>query len=151
MNEILRSPVFIWLAFMIVFIVVEIITVGLTSIWFAGGAFTALLAALAGFSPVLQTASFFAVSLILLFFTRPFVLKYVKPHNVKTNYEDVIGREVQVTRRIDNRAQTGTAVCNGLEWTARSVDDGIVIEAGETAVAVEIKGVKLFVKPIKEV
>ena len=151
MNEILRSPVFIWLAFMIVFIVVEIITVGLTSIWFAGGAFTALLAALAGFSPVLQTASCFAVSLILLFFTRPFVLKYVKPHNVKTNYEDVIGREVQVTRRIDNRAQTGTAVCNGLEWTARSVDDGIVIEAGETAVAVEIKGVKLFVKPIKEV
>lgn len=151
MNEILRTPVFIWLAFMIVFIVVEIITVGLTSIWFAGGAFTALLAALAGFSPVLQTASFFAVSLILLFFTRPFVLKYVKPHNVKTNYEDVIGREVQVTRRIDNRAQTGTAVCNGLEWTARSVDDGIVIEAGETAVAVEIKGVKLFVKPIKEV
>ncbi len=151
MNEILRSPVFIWLAFMIVFIVVEIITVGLTSIWFAGGAFTALLAALAGLSPVLQTVSFFAVSLILLFFTRPFVLKYVKPHNVKTNYEDVIGREVQVTRRIDNRAQTGTAVCNGLEWTARSVDDGIVIEAGETAVAVEIKGVKLFVKPIKEV
>ena len=75
----------------------------------------------------------------------------MKPHNVKTNYEDVIGREVQVTRRIDNRAQTGTAVCNGLEWTARSVDDGIVIEAGETAVAVEIKGVKLFVKPIKEV
>ena len=146
MNEILRSPVFIWLAFMIVFIVVEIITVGLTSIWFAGGAFTALLAALAGLSPVLQTVSFFAVSLILLF-----VLKYVKPHNVKTNYEDVIGREVQVTRRIDNRAQTGTAVCNGLEWTARSVDDGIVIEAGETAVAVEIKGVKLFVKPIKEV
>lgn len=151
MKEILLSPVFIWLAFMIIFIAAEIITVGLTSIWFAGGALTALLAALAGFSPVLQSVLFFAVSFVLLFFTRPFALKYVKPHNIKTNYEDVIGREVQVTRRIDNRAETGTAVCNGLEWTARSIDDGIVIEAGESAFVEEIKGVKLYVRLKKEI
>lgn len=146
MREFLLSPIFIWLALMIVCIVVEIITVGLTSIWFAGGAFAALLSALCGLSPVIQTIIFLAVSFVLLFFTRPFALKYVKPHNVKTNYEEVIGKDVLVSERIDNREGTGTAVFNGQEWTARSTDDRITIEAGTTAQVAEIKGVKLYVK-----
>lgn len=146
MLDIFLSPVFIWLALMILFIVVEIITVGLASIWFAGGALAALLAGIAGVSVLGQIVLFFAVSLLLLFYTRPFAAKYVKPHNIKTNYEEVIGKEVQVTARIDNRAGTGTAVCNGQEWTARSTDDDAAIEAGETAFVEEIKGVKLFVR-----
>lgn len=38
----------IWIALIIIFAVVEIITVGLTSIWFAGGAVVALLVDAAG-------------------------------------------------------------------------------------------------------
>lgn len=87
MNEFFTSPVFILLALMIVFIVVEIVTVGLTSIWFAGGALAALLCALTGLGLVIQIPVFFVVSFVMLFYTRPFALKYVKPHNVKTNYE----------------------------------------------------------------
>lgn len=146
MQEFFTSPVFIWLAFMIVFIVVEIITVGLTSIWFAGGALAALLAALTGLGIVVQIVIFFGVSFILLFYTRPFALKYVKPHNVKTNYEEIIGKEVLVTERIDNKEETGKAVFNGMEWTARSIEEQSVMEAGEKAHVVEIKGVKLYVK-----
>ncbi len=146
MRDFFLSPVFVWLALMIVFVIAEIITVGLTSIWFAGGALAALLLALAGLSPVVQVVLFFAVSFVLLFFTRPFALKYVKPHNVKTNYEDVIGKDVQVSERIDNRAGTGTAIFNGQEWTARSVDEHTVIEAGATAQVAEIRGVKLYVR-----
>lgn len=146
MQEFFTSPVFIWLAFMIVFIVVEIITVGLTSIWFAGGALAALLAALTGLGIVVQIVIFFGVSFILLFYTRPFALKYVKPHNVKTNYEEIIGKEVLVTERIDNKEETGKAVFNGMEWTARSTEEQSVMEAGEKAQVVEIKGVKLYVK-----
>ncbi len=145
MREFITSPVFIWLALMILFIIAEIITVGLTSIWFAGGALAALLSAIAGFGLVVQVILFFAVSLLLLFFTRPFAMKYVKPHNIRTNYEDVIGREVLVSERIDNRAGTGTAVFNGQEWTARSTEDDVVIEAGIMAQVKEIKGVKLYV------
>ena len=140
------SPVFLWLALMVIFIVVEIITVGLTSIWFAGGALVALLSGVVGMPFIGQVVLFFAVSFVLLFFTRPFAAKYVKPHNIKTNYEEVIGKEVQVTARIDNRAAAGTAVCNGQEWTARSTDDDVTIEAGETAYVEEIRGVKLYVR-----
>ncbi len=145
MSEFLLSPVAIWLALMIIFIVVEIITVGLTSIWFAGGAFASLILALAGWNPVIQIVLFFAVSFVLLFFTKPFVLKYVKPHNVKTNYEEMIGKEVRVTTRIDNREGTGTAVFNGQEWTARSMVYDLVIEAGTMVQVAEIKGVTLYV------
>ncbi len=146
MQEFFTSPVFIWLALMVVFIVVEIITVGLTSIWFAGGALAALLAALTGLGIVVQIVIFFGVSFVLLFYTRPFALKYVKPHNVKTNYEEIIGKEVLVTERIDNKEETGKAVFNGMEWTARSTEERSVMEAGEMAQVVEIKGVKLYVK-----
>ena len=150
MREILSSPVFIWLAVMVLFLVIEIATVGLTSIWFAGGALAALVCALAGITPVLQAASFLAVSLVLVFYTRPFALRFVNPHRVKTNYEDVIGREVQVIKRIDHRADTGTALCSGMEWSARSAEDSGVIEAGETAYVAEIRGVKLYVKRKKQ-
>ena len=146
MFEFLLTPVFLWLAFMVVFIVAEIITVGLTSIWFAGGALIALIAAIAGGSPVIQVILFLVVSVTLLIFTRPFALKYVKPHNVKTNYEALIGKEVQITQRIDNREGTGKAVFNGQEWTARSTADETVMEAGTIARVAEIRGVKLYVK-----
>ena len=46
----------IWIALIIIFAVVEIITVGLTSIWFAGGALVALLVDAAGLGPVWQFA-----------------------------------------------------------------------------------------------
>lgn len=146
MNEFFTSPVFIWLALMIVFIVVEIVTVGLTSIWFAGGALAALLCALTGLGLVIQIPVFFVVSFVMLFYTRPFALKYVKPHNVKTNYEEIIGKDVLVTERIDNKEGTGTAVFNGQEWTARSIRENTVFEAGIVVQVEEIKGVKLYVK-----
>ena len=147
MIDFMLSPVFIWLALMCIFIIVEIITVGLTSIWFAGGALAALFSAIVGMPQIVQIILFFAVSFIFIFFTRPFALKFVKPHNIKTNYEEIIGKEVQVTDRIDNRAGTGTAVCNGQEWTARSMEDDIIIEAGESVQVIDIRGVKLFVRP----
>ncbi len=146
MADFLSTPVFVWLAFMIVFLIAEMVTVGLVSIWFAGGAFAALVLAAAGSSEVLQVIAFFAVSVVLLLFTRPFVRKYVKPHMIKTNYEMMVGKEVRVTERIDNRAGTGTAVCNGMEWSVKSTDYDTVIEAGESAYVTEIKGVTLYVK-----
>lgn len=139
-------PVFLWLALMVIFIVAEIVTVGLTSIWFAGGALVALLSGIVGMPFIGQGVLFFAVSFVLLFFTRPFALKYVKPHNIKTNYEEAIGKEVQVTSRIDNRAAVGTAVYNGQEWTARSTNDDVIIEAGESVYVEDIRGVKLYVR-----
>ena len=104
------EPIIFWIGLIILFLIVEIITVGLTSIWFAGGALAAVIAERAGGPIWLQVVLFFAVSFVLLYFTRPWAMKFVKPKNVKTNYEEVEGKTVRVTRRVDNIAGTGTVV-----------------------------------------
>ena len=126
--------IIVWLALIIFFVVLEIATVGLTSIWLAGGSLAGLICAAFGMGITGQIIVFAAVSFVLLYFTRPWALKYLKPHLVKTNYEEAVGKNVCVTEQIDNVRGTGTAVMNGLEWTARSVDD-----------EKEIKGVTLYV------
>ena len=140
----------IWIVLIIVFAVGEILTVGLTSIWFAGGALAALIVSALGANEVVQVIVFVAVSLILLFFTRPWALKYLKPHLTRTNYEEALEQKVNVTETIDNTKGTGTAVLKGQEWTARAYEDGKVLEAGTLAQVKEIRGVTLYVVPMKE-
>lgn len=135
-----------WIALIVICLIVEIITVGLTSIWFAGGGLLALIACAFGAPVWLQIVLFLALSLALLYFTRPWALKYFNPHRVKTNYEEAVGKSVRITERVDNIAGTGTAVLNGQEWTARTERDDITIEADTIAEVVEVRGVKLIVK-----
>ena len=140
----------IWIALIIIFAVVEIITVGLTSIWFAGGALAAFFMALAGLSFQVQMTVFLAVSFVLLIFTRPFAVKYVNKGTVKTNVDGLVGKKARVLEEIDNGSGSGTAVLNGQEWTARAVRDDLVIHKGETVIVKEIRGVKLMVDRISE-
>ena len=137
--------IIVWLALIIFFVVLEIVTVGLTSIWLAGGSLAGLICAAFGMGITGQIIVFAAVSFVLLYFTRPWALKYLKPHLVKTNYEEAVGKNVCVTEQIDNVRGTGTAVMNGLEWTARSVDDEKTFEPGMIVMVKEIKGVTLYV------
>ena len=140
----------VWLAAMIGLIVIEIITVGLTTIWFAIGAMAAVLVSVAGGGTILQTVVFLATSFILLIFTRPLAVKYISKSRVKTNYEGVIGKVVRITKDVDNVHETGCAVVNGQEWTVRCVDSEKKIMAGQLAKVVDIKGVKLMVEEYKE-
>ena len=133
-----------WLAAFVVFIGIEIGTMALTTIWFAGGALAAFLVTFTGAGIELQLAVFFIVSLALLIFTRPFALKFINKDAVKTNVESLVGRTARVTSRIDNDLATGTAVVDGQEWTARSAD-GTPIAEGAMVEIKEIKGVKLMV------
>lgn len=140
----------VWLFLLAVFLIVEIITVGLTSIWLAGGALVALLLNMAGLNLIWQIAAFFIISFLLLIFTRPFALKFVNSKHEKTNYEGIIGKVVRITERVDNMNGTGTAVVGGQEWTARADDDHLTLEPGDLAKVVKISGVKLIVKRYEE-
>ena len=138
-----------WLIIFAFLILIEIITLGLTTIWFAGGAVVAFLLSLFYDNLPLEIILFVVVSLVLLFFTRPIVKKYFNSTRVKTNYEVIIGKEVLVTTTIDNTIASGMATVNGLEWTARSVN-GDVIEKGSRVIVESIAGVKLMVSAKKE-
>ena len=140
----------IWLGLFIILIIIEIFTVGLTTIWFAGGSLAALLANVLGADIPIQIAVFLIVSCVLLIFTRPWAMTYLNKKRVKTNYESEIGKVIKLTQRVDNMNQTGKSVVNGQEWTVRSKDDGEILEAGTLAKVVAISGVKLIVEKYKE-
>ena len=138
----------IWMALVIIFLVVELVTVGLTTIWLAGGALVAFILAAVGADFWIQLVAFFVVSFVLIFFTRPIAVKYFNPRRTRTNSEELIGEIIKVTRRIDNRSAEGTALAKGLEWSARAVSDDMIIEKDTLVKVIRIEGVKLIVEPV---
>ena len=144
--------VWFWLALAIALLVLELITVQLVSVWFSmGAAATAITTAIvesAGgkLDIVWQVVIFVVVSGALLLFTRKFALKLLKKNKKQeTNLELNIGKIAVVTERIDNVRGEGAVKINGLEWSARSVDDSI-IEKEELVIFKEIQGNKALVE-----
>ena len=134
-----------WLAVFVLLIVIELATMGLTTIWFAGGAVAGFIASMLGANVVIQAVVFFVVSIVLLIFTRPFAVRYINSNKTKTNIDGLIGQEALVLEEINNIRETGCARLEGKEWTARSVDDSVI--PADTVVIVErTEGVKLIVK-----
>lgn len=82
----------IWLVILAVLVVIEIITLGLTTIWFAGGALVALVVSLLGGPVWLQILLFLIVSVVLLIFTRPLAVRYMNKNQQKTNVDSIPGK-----------------------------------------------------------
>lgn len=139
-----------WLIGLAVLLLIEIMTLGLTTIWFAGGALMAFIVAILGAEFWLQFLVFSMVSLILIIFTRPIAVRKLNKNRVKTNYEGLIGKVIKVTKTVDNASQSGEAVVNGQEWTVRSADENVIIEPGTKVRIVNIEGIKLIVTEYKE-
>ena len=142
-------PEMVWLIILALCLIVEIATLGLVTIWFAGGALVTFFVAMLTDSLAVQMVVFLAVSLLLLFFTRPIAKKYYNNKRTKTNVDSLIGEQCKVTEAIDNFNGTGTVLLNGLEWTARSKDE-TVIEAGVRVKVCAVDGVKVIVEKVTE-
>lgn len=140
----------IWLALTAVLLIIEIVTLGLTTIWFAAGALFAFFVALLGMNQGIQIGVFVVVSVVLLFFTRPLAVKYLNTKTIKTNTEALVGKTARVIVDINNLKSQGQVVINGLEWTARSSDDTVVFKIGDAVTIVGIEGVKLIVEGQKK-
>lgn len=136
----------IWLIIFVACIVVEIITMGLTTIWFAGGSLVASVAAAIGAPLWLQIVLFVAVSLLLLYFTRPIAVKYFNKDRVKTNAESLVGKQAIVISEIDNLQGIGQVTVGGQEWSARTTEEGITLPVGSVVIIRAISGVKLMVE-----
>lgn len=135
-----------WLILFIILIVIEIFTMGLTTIWFAGGALAALLMAFIGLSLPVQVGVFIVVSVILLVVTRPIAVKYFNKERLKTNADSLIGQQALVLQDVDTLHAAGLVEVNGQEWSARTEEpDGFIPK--DRIVSIEgIRGVKLIVK-----
>lgn len=135
----------LWLALIILFVVIEAVTIQLVSIWLAVGALAALLPAAMGMPLLVQIIVFLAISVLCLLFTRPFVRKVLVVKKVNTNADRAIGGTGLVTETIDNGLERGRVMVDGLSWKAKSTDNA-VLEAGSRVLVIAIQGVTLIVK-----
>ena len=134
-----------WLILFVALLVIEIATLGLTTIWFAAGALVAFLAAYIGFGVPVQVIIFLAVSIILLILTRPIAIKYFNQERQKTNAESLIGQKAIVIEEVNPLQATGKVEVNGMEWSAKT-EESDRIEVSTVVSIKGIQGVKLIVE-----
>jgi len=142
-------PIIFWAVLLVVFVVVEFATSGLTSIWFALGAAGALLsAAVAPDASLLwlRVVIFAVISGVAVGFTRPLAKKYTMVKESPTNADRVLEMIGIVREPIHNIDGKGAVYVGGKLWTARS-EDGEPIQKGVQVDILRIEGAKLIVRP----
>ncbi len=133
-----------WIIAFVVFLIIEAVSAGLVSIWFAFGSLVALLVTFLGASLWLQVAFFLATSALLLLFTRPITKKWLDVRITKTNADSLVGQKAVVTKAIFPN-EYGQVKIKGQSWTAKSFNDD-AIEVHKEVDIMSIEGVKLIVK-----
>lgn len=140
--------IFVWLGIFIIAILVEILTVELVSVWFAGAAFIAfILSWIPGIPYWGEIISFVLASALLLFCLRPLTTKLLTRKEVKSNIEELIGKKAKVVKKI-SELNNGEIIINGVTWTAVSSEPTIEINEGDIIKIVAINGNKIIVKKI---
>ena len=136
----------VWVAVTIICVVIESLTLSLTTIWFGISAFAMVFLAFTPLPFVAQLFIFVAVAMLLLIFTRPLVKQKLNQKKIATNYERIIGQIALVTKKI-TALDKGSIKINGMEWTA-AVKEDITLEEGSKCIIEEIAGVTAYVKQI---
>ncbi len=135
-----------WVAVTIICVVIESLTLALTTIWFGISAFVMVFLAFTPLPFPAQLFIFVALALVLLIFTRPVVKQKINQKKIATNYERIIGQIAVVTKKI-TALDKGSVKINGMEWTA-AVREDVVLEEGSKCIVEEIAGVTAYVKSI---
>lgn len=137
-----------WLISFGILLLIEICTLGLTTIWFAAGALVAFLMAVLNLPLLVQVIVFFVVSVLMLIFTRPIMTKYLNSKTTKTNAESLVGGKARVLIPVNNLKSEGQVMVGGMEWTARSTKDEVTFQKDEMVRIVGINGVKLMIEKL---
>jgi membrane protein implicated in regulation of membrane protease activity len=139
------NPVWFWLAVLVILLIAEFATVGLTTIWFAGGAAVALICAAAHVLIAVQILLFAGVSVVLLVLFRPLALKRFNRRRTATNVDSLIGMKGVVKEDINNIQGKGRVEVRGMDWAAASADENDIIEKNTEIRVQAVEGVTLKV------
>lgn len=129
-----------WIGVALLFIVIEIVSLGLVLIMFAGGALAAAVANAVGAPLWLQFVVFAGASALLLIALRPWLLRRLKVRMplVETNSAAQIGRPAVVVAEVGPLG--GRIKLSGEVWSARAVRDGVAFPVGAEVRVVRIDG-----------
>jgi len=136
----------VWLMIIIALSFIEASTVNLVSIWFIASALVSLMMSFFDITFLWQFAVFVILGLILMITTKPILKKWIKPRDIKTNVDRIIGMSGIVTEEIRKNV-IGEVKVDGKRWSAISTKK---IPVGEEVIIDEIDGVKLKVHKLEE-
>ena len=139
----------LWFGVILLTLVIESQTADLVSIWFAPGAFVAMILAFLDVHFAIQLTVFVGITVLCLIFAFVFIRPRVKAKSKieKTNADALAGRLALVEEDIDNTSARGVAKINGQLWTARMEDPAIKPVKGDWVEIIRVEGSKLICKP----
>ena len=139
------DPIF-WLIAAVGFLVLEGMTFSMVSIWFAAGSAAALLSCL--FHPPfkVQAVVFIVVSVLCLAAFKPLTQR-LRQKPTPTNGDRSLGREAKVLTPV-SAEETGRVRLDGVDWNARCVTPGDILNPGDHCRVTEIHSTLLLVEPI---
>jgi membrane protein implicated in regulation of membrane protease activity len=136
----------LWVIAACVFGVGEMLTTSFFLAPFAVGALGAAVVDVAGTSELAAWVAFVVISLLMLVVVRPIAKSHMKvPPKIRTGTAALVGQQAIVLERIANDEGVGCVKIDGEVWTARSLDEDQVIEAGSRVHVVQIKGATALV------
>lgn len=135
----------IWAIIALVLLILETLTVDFLFMMLSFGALAAAGAAVFSSSLVVQIVVFSVVSLLALFFIRPWARKRINNTKVlSSNIDAMIGK--QGITLLEVTQNSGRVKVQGEVWSAKS-EVGVIPE-GITVTVTEVAGVHLVVEPI---
>ena len=136
MEYLMVNPWIMWLAVGVLFLIVELLTTALVSIWFVPSAIITCLLSFVVDSLLIQIAIFVVLSAVFMVVCRKIYNKHIKkPVDDVDQNEKLLGKSATVTE--DTNGITGRILVGDVYWRAVS-ENGDTIQKGET---VKIKGV----------
>ncbi len=133
-----------WILVAVICGAIEIFTVGFWFLWLAIAAVAVALLVQFGLLPTLeiQLLIFAIFTLLLIIFTRPLIMRFVKSNDKVSNVKALIGQHgITITPIVP--MQFGQVKVNGEVWTAIAEEE---LEENIRVEVIGIDGVKLLVK-----
>ena len=139
----------LWIFIFLVFVVIEVLTLNVVTVWFCMGSVFAFFSTFFTKDLNLQIVIFIIFSVLSIFFTKNFLDKITNFKKVNTNSDSLVGRTCLVTKEINNFLNQGQVTVDKNVWSALSNEDGFIIKDGTKVKIKSIRGVKLVVEEIK--
>ncbi len=143
MEYLIENPWIGWIAVGIVFLIIEVLTTALVSIWFVPAAIVTCLVSLFVDNLILQITVFVVLSAVFMVVCRKIYNKHIKKKvdDVDQN-EKLVGKIVKVTE--DTNGISGRILAGDIYWKAVS-ENGETIQKGETGIVKSVSGTTLII------
>ena len=146
MEYLIANMWIMWLAVGVVFLIVELLTTALVSIWFVPSAIITCLLSFVVDNLLIQIAIFIVLSAVFMVVCRKIYNKHIKkPVDDVDQNEKLIGKTAKVAE--DTNGISGRILVGDVYWKAVS-ENGDIIPKGETVKIKSVNGTSLVINKL---